>query len=180
MKSHLNPYAPPAVTEEDVAFSGGAAEIRRRHLRRERSLQTLGQLYWLAGVFAGIVALILFVAILFSPWNAAQLGAQLLNIVEFIGLVAVATGFITLGRGLAALDRRVRYPALALSVLWLVVTGILTSYFLPVVVFPVLNLYTIFILTGRPARTIFSARYAKILAQTPHIKYGNSSGRWDL
>ncbi|NQU22281.1 MAG: hypothetical protein HQ567_13445 [Candidatus Nealsonbacteria bacterium] len=155
-----NPYASPAAElgpahrrPEDLS---DAERIRHEHLKHEASIQSVGQLYYIA------TALITFGAVIGIADGAVALGgAVVLLAILYFGLILV---LFLLGRGLRRLDRSVRGLAGVLSGI-----GLLGFPFGTII-----NAYILYLLFSPKGRFVFSPEYREIIRLTPHIKYRTS------
>jgi hypothetical protein len=168
MSIEPNPYAAPAA---DLGFSpfapaqaGEAEQIRRRYIKHEVSVQSIGVLYYLGG---GMMALASF-GLLVAAVSASKTPAVEMTIGIFYGLFAAA--FITVGRGLRTLRPWVRIPVGILSGIGLLGVPLGT----------LINGYILYLIFCEKGSTVFSPQYAEVIRQTPHVKYRTALWLWIL
>jgi VIT1/CCC1 family predicted Fe2+/Mn2+ transporter len=152
--SSYNPVQPPNPAAE-------AEEIRRRHLKHEASVKSIGILYFIGAVF---IILAGFGAVLDkeTPPEVRILAAALLT---GLGLFQ-----FWVGTGLRSLKSWARIP-----------TGILSG--IGLIGFPIgtiVNAYILYLVFCKKGSTVFSPEYQQVIAATPHIKYKTSIIIWIL
>ncbi len=148
------PRAVQMLRESVPAVSGNAEDIRRTHLRHEASVRAVGSFYFLSGV-----------AMLIALRARGEGGARLISALGLsatLVYVALAALIIWLGRGLQRLSPLARIVAVVLSGIGLIVVpggGTLIGG------------YVLWLLLSAKGKSVFSAHYRQIVAETPHIKH---------
>jgi len=134
-----------------------ARAVRQVHLKHEASLRSVGILYFLS------CAVLLFISVtLVSLGGLAEEPVMLGGLIAFYFGLGVLLFFM--GRGMRKLQRWVRIPATILAVL-----GLLQ--------FPVgtlINGYILALIWSEKGKMVFSDPYARIIAETPDMKYQTS------
>ena len=189
-----NPYAPPEaaldVEPGDLIPPGdlAAAEaIRKAYIRHEASVKSIGTLHYL-GAIGGLLGTGGLLGALLVARN--RLGPMESVFLIIGGLMYAALGglHLALGIGLRRLQTWARWTDVGLIALVLALYGILamvgvagiaggsdaasvvglfSGIFFVYVIFG----YILYLLLAAKAKTIFSAEYKTIIAQTPHIRY---------
>lgn len=174
----VNPYAPTqtAAGLGAAGFGGhGATEaeaIRNAHLSHEASIKSIGFLYLLGGTlgfFATAMYLVLGITSIANPGgiqNGDLGGVVLLALAVFMG--ALSTLQFLVGRGLRKL------------VPWSRIAGIIFSA-IGLLGFPLgtlISAYILYLLVSQKGVYIFSPGYARVIADTPHIRYKTSIVVW--
>ncbi len=173
MSSAPNPFEAPSVDPVDpetLKPQSEAERIRREHLNTETNIRSLGFLYMLGGV-VGTIAMIgvlsaVAIPALFGNNRSVGLG-ELLILIPLLGLypLLLFTGFSL--RKLKPWSRWVAVTFSALGLLGFPIGTLLSGFFL----------YT---LLNSKGNTVFTPQYARIIEQTPHIKYKTSVLVWVL
>lgn len=157
-----NPYAAPQTPFGDERVgSEGAEVIRRQHLSHEASIQSIGILYLLGGIFLTLGG----IATVVAAANAGPGPIELLVPVVIVGL-GIGQGFV--GVGLRRLRRWTRIPVGILSGIGLIGIPIGT----------IINGYILYLVFSTKGAMVFSDQYQEIIRQTPHIKYKTSIIVW--
>ncbi len=155
MMEQANPYATPGA-DLNVGSVNHAETLRREYLNHEASIQSVGILYYLGFGMLVITFITMVVASVESesgsdtPVAAVLLGGGL---VCFIAL--------WIGRSLRKLKTQARVPVLLTSL-----AGLIN--------FPVgtlINGYILWLVFSAKGKMVFSEEYARVIQQTPHIKY---------
>ena len=138
-------------------------EIRKAHIKHEASIKSIGILYYLGGIFVGIMGIMVFLV---------GGGASALPQNRFIGLflLALAAAQLFTGTGLRRLKSWARAP-----------TGILSG--IGLFGFPMgtlINGWILYLVFSKKGSTVFSEEYRRVIAETPHIKYRTSVVVWIL
>jgi hypothetical protein len=151
-----NPYAPPQAHLESQSTEAEA--IRNEHLSHEASLKAVGALYYLSAAMLIIGG----VSLVVGPGgdDAARGGAMQGPIAGGL-LLLLAVGAGALGFGLRRLKSWTRIPAAIFSGLGMLNIPIGT----------LINGYILYLILSRKGRTVLSAEYAEVVAQTPHLRY---------
>jgi hypothetical protein len=153
--------------QEGVASPFGDAEaVRKEHLKHEASIQSVGWLYYLGGVAVLLATIAVLVGAVTSPgaFSGPAIGMVLGGcLMGFLGGVQLWTA-----HGLRRLKPSARVPATLLSCLGLLGFPLGT----------LINGYILYLLHSKKGRTVMSAEYAQVIAQTPHIKYKTSIIVW--
>ncbi len=152
--SSANPVQPPNPAAE-------AEEIRRKYIKHEASVKSIGILYFIGAVF---LALASFGAVLDKE---EPLGVRFF---AAIILISLGTFQFWVGTGLRALKPWARIP-----------TGILSG--IGLFGFPIgtiINAYILYLILCKKSSTVFSPEYQQIIAATPHIKYKTPVIIWIL
>ncbi len=142
---------------------GGAEAIRNAHLKHEASIKSVGILYYLGGTFL-ILAGLGGVVVAFAP-GSGQSGVGIL--VSLLFLLLAVCQFIV-GRGLRQLRPWARTPTAILSGIGLLGFPLGT----------LINGYIMYLVLSDKGRKIMSEDYARVVEQTPHIKYKTSIVVW--
>ncbi len=163
------PLAVQRLKEGVVNTSSEAERIRNEHLKHEASLQSVGLLYYLGGVFVVLAGIAMVVAAL---GDGSANGDRRQGLSAALGLFFFAVGVVQFwtGRGLRRLQPWARIPS-----------GILSGFGL--LGFPIgtlINAYILYLLFSEKGRTVFSPEYRVVMEQTPHIKYRTSVIVWIL
>jgi hypothetical protein len=161
-----NPYAPTEFTTNLPMGSASDVETRNKYLSHEASIQGIGALYLLGSIFLLIGGVFLVIGGLAS--TAAGDPDALLGLI--IGLVYLPLGILQfwVGRGLRAINPKVRTAAIVLSVIGLLGFPIGT----------IISAYFLYLLASKKGEFVFSAEYARVRAATPDIKYRTSWIVW--
>lgn len=153
--------------QEGVASPFGDADaVRNEHLKHEASIQSVGSLYYIGGAVVVFVSFALLIAGLAADRNGPESSIGMLLGGAFMGFLGAIQ--LWTAHGLRRLKPSARVPATLLSCL-----GLLG--------FPVgtlINGYILYLLHSKKGRTVMSAEYAQVIAQTPHIKYKTSLIVW--
>ena len=185
MSDEVNPYAAPLAESESLEGSdislAGAEEIRRRHLKHEASVRSIGTLYYISAAFWGVATI--FVAVFhvgvltLVALRAEAAGRPPMDpiglLLMFVGLalycvLAVVSYF--LGRGLRRLNPRMRMPVGILSAIGLLAFPLGTM----------INGYILYLLFCEKGKIVFSPEYQEVRRQTPHMRYKTSKVVWIL
>jgi hypothetical protein len=140
-------------------------DIRRKYLSHEASIQGVGSLYILNGIF-GFFALIIFLLQLFNITPHTDLKNP-----ENLGLLVIAIISIPiflLGKSLRKLNPAARIPATILSIIGLIAFPLGT----------IIHAYILYLIYSQKGKMVFSPEYHDIIRQTPHIKYRTSIIVW--
>lgn len=161
-----NPYAPTAFTTNPPMGSASDVETRNKYLSHEASIRGIGALYLLGSVFIAIAGVILVIGGL----AATVAGEQDAVFGLVVGLVYVPLAVLQfwVGRGLRAINPKVRTAAIVLSVIGLLGFPIGT----------IISAYFLYLLAGKKGEFVFSQEYARVRAATPNIKYRTSWVVW--
>ena len=161
MSATLNPYATPKAIVEDIGSNPEAEAVRRTNLSHEASIRSIGTMYYLAALGAGVGALATMPQVLIRPGYTA-----VVMILAAMALLSVV--FFLLGRGLRRLRRGVRAPTIALAGLGLLGFPLGT----------LINAYILWLMLSTKGRIVFSPEYAAVIEATPHIRYRTSILVW--
>lgn len=163
---------PTATTSQPPLLStatsplGDADAVRNAHLKHEASIQSVGFLYYLGGGALLSASIALLIGGISTTGDSAESGVGVIVVIcvlGFLGCIQLWTA-----HGLRRLKPSARIPATLLSCL-----GLLG--------FPVgtlINGYILYLLHSKQGRTVMTAEYAQVIAQTPHIKYKTSIILW--
>lgn len=154
-----NPYAPPTAPSAVNPGQSTSESIRKLHLKHEASVKSIGTLYFIGGFFL-IVASVATLFVERGPSNLPVSG----------GLVLLGALQIWLAISIRKLKKGAKIPAIILSVIGLIgfpVGTLLSAYFL-------------YLLCSKKGTMVFSDEYARVIAETPHIKYRTSVVVWIL
>jgi len=146
--------------------SASDVETRNKYLSHEASIQGIGALYLLGSIFLTIAGVFLVIAGL-----AATVGGEADAVLGLIiGLVYLPLGILQfwVGRGLRAINPKVRTAAIVLSVIGLIGFPIGT----------IISAYFLYLLASKKGEFVFSPEYARVRAATPDIKYRTSWIVW--
>lgn len=143
----------PTLASEDVV------EMRRRHLKHEAAVKSIGTLYYLGAFFLTIAGAVMFLE------DKSSLGMRIVICGFLVGLGALQ---FWVGRGLRGLKPWARIP-----------TGVLSG--IGLLGFPMgtlINGYILYLVFSAKGATVFSEEYQEVIAQTPDMKYGTSIIAW--
>ena len=157
-----NPFASPVAVIEPVytsiALDNEAEAIRRKYLKHEASLKSIGSLYYLG---AGLMTLaVVFVVIVFFADRDFGFAETLIAAIY----AALAVGSFVGGRGLKQLDPKVKPLVGIFSAMGL--------FFFPLGT--LINGYALYLVFGAKGKVVLSPGYQEVVRQTPHIKYKTS------
>lgn len=167
------PRAVQMLREGVQAVSGSAEEIRRTHLRHEASVRAVGTLYLLGGGLLAISCAAGMTAMLMALGATGGGGsgvASAIGLIATLVYAALAVLMFWLGRGLRRLSPSVRIVAAVLSGIGLIGFPVGT----------LINGYILWLLLSAKGKTVFSADYRRIIAETPHIQYRTPWWAWLL
>ncbi len=159
-----SPYAPPSTAVSDpqpVNLSENEA-LRRKHLRHEIQLKSVGALYY----FMGAMLLLSSVAMWVSPEFTADGEAAFAAFFTFY--FGLSTLVLVLGFGLRRLQPWVRIPTTVVSALGLIVVPIGT----------LISAWVLYLIHCEKGRMVLSKPYQLVIAATPHVKYKRGVGDW--
>jgi len=163
-----NPFQAPTTVEvaPQNEVEGDAASIRRHHLKHEASIQGIGSLYVIGGVFSVIAGLMYVSTMAVGPGAGIGIGGNELLISSIVMLLVVGIGVLQLFTGLGM--RKVRpwtkIPATILAVITLINIPIGT----------LLGFYILYLLHSSKGQVVLANSYQDIIAATPEIKYKTS------
>lgn len=161
-----NIYAPPsAVVADHSDASERDLEIRRKHIAHEASLHSFGLLYYLSMVTMGLVAIGMAAGLTDAASNMQEFGTNV-AVMVLCAVFAVASFYV--GRGLRALNPRVRIPVTILAVIGLLAFPIGT----------LINGYLLYLVHSAKGKMVFSEEYRGICERTPDVKYRTSIIVW--
>ncbi|HBJ86318.1 MAG TPA: hypothetical protein DDZ88_21175 [Verrucomicrobiales bacterium] len=162
--TEFNPYAPPQAAR--LIPDSTPEAIRRAHIGHETSVKSIGGLYALVG---GLMLLPVFIGLLESLTRASWRN----DLTELVMMLLIGAGMLLLGAGV----RRVRpWARIAMAV----VSGLLAAVTLLTVIFPLLNLYVLWLMLSAKGRMVFSPAYQQIIAFTPDVRPRTSGFVWFL
>jgi hypothetical protein len=165
-----NPFASPLAGETPrYPVDSETEAIRRKYLSHEASVQSIGVLYLIGGIFSAIYVVLGAVGLIgligaaeFNPSGAAIAGGILL-------LVAALTWLqLWSAFGLRRLDPRVRSAATIVALFGLIGFPIGT----------LISCYFLWLLHSKKGKYVFSPEYREVIDATPHIKYKTSIIVW--
>jgi len=159
-----NPFAAPAAEGEYLAAEvpTDAEEIRRKYIKHEESIKSIGLLYYLGAMLSGLGAIPLLAASR-GVGNRGQ-DTAILIVMFFVWTVTCPLSWY-IARGLRKFDRRVRVPFGALQGIGLLGIPLGT----------IISAYFLWLVFGEKGKYVFSDEYQAIIEQTPHVKIrGNS------
>lgn len=162
MSAQPNPYAPPVAEVRDVNVATSADEtIRQEHIKHEASIRSIGTLYYIGGLFAGIAGIVFIAAGIFAESNVATFGLGVIYVV--LGVLSYA-----LGNGVRRFRSWARTTAIVFACIGLLGFPLGT----------LINGYILYLLLSAKGKRIFAPDYPDIVAATPHIKYRTSVVVW--
>lgn len=169
-----NPFSSPLAEDTVAAPHGATSDVeatRRRLLKHEASIRSMGTLFYFGSVIWGLLAMAMIIAGLAGPPQAAADDPPA-GLFLGIGVVAVALSAFQfwVARGLRKCDPRVRIPAIVLSAITLLNFPIGTM----------IGGYFLYLLGGQNGEQILSTEYQQVVAATPHIKHKTSIVVWIL
>lgn len=160
MTTDDNPFASPTAdlaAPVHASVSGSDAEfIRRKYLKHEASVQSVGYLYYFAAFVTGIAS----VGIALNVINEGGW----LPLAMLVTYLALTAGLIYVGKGLRNLQPSVKLPVGILSGVGLIGLPIGT----------IINGYILYLVFSEKGKIVFSPGYREVIEQTPHIKYKTS------
>jgi len=167
-----NPYAATAFSSTapagDFGSQASAEEVRRKFLKHEASVQSIGTLYLLGAVFlllaAGVMVISLIVLLVNGPAAGDPAPTAASFAVPAVVLLAFGGLQFWVGLGLRKLQPSARIVASIYSVLGLLGIPIGT----------LISAYFLYLLLSQKGTYVFSEEYARVRAATPHIKYRTS------
>ncbi|WP_146585090.1 hypothetical protein [Posidoniimonas polymericola] len=143
--------------------------IRRTHLSREATIESLGLVCYLVGVLGiGLLAL----AVAFLDLLITTGVIELLLVLVYLAFLAVT---VWVGIGLRGLSSSARIPGIVLSVIWLLASA---PMFNPITL--LISMSGLWCLLGKKASYIFTPEYKHVIAATPHVRYKTSAVSWIL
>lgn len=164
----IDPYAPPAANPYAPPSAGSLAAdsaeaVRRKHISHEAAVKSIGLLYFLgsAGLFFGSLG---FLAKALAPAS----GADFVQLLLAAFLLAIAAGYLFVGRGLRRLAPWVKAPVGVISGIGLLGFPLGT----------IINLYILYLVFSEKGKTVLSPDYQEIIAATPHVRYKTSVVVW--
>ncbi|MEN9573473.1 MAG: hypothetical protein RL514_1328 [Verrucomicrobiota bacterium] len=160
------PAAVQRLQEGVVTPLGDAEAVRNEHLKHEASIRSVGSLYYVGGVAVVFAAIALFITGLTADRNSPEAGIGVILGGGFLGFLGALQ--LWTAHGLRCLKPSARTPATLFSCLGLLGFPIGT----------LINGYILYLLHSKKGRTVMTAEYAQVIAQTPHIKYKTSVIVW--
>ena len=147
-----------------------ALRIRRRYIRHEAAIRSVGLLYCVTGGLMAVGTACLVVESIFGGRSPAFVERWFgLSLLVLLGLTALC---LSLGIGLRRLRIDVRTPVVLLAFLGLGLTLVLAVLTTPAALCRVpFDFYVIYVLLDADARVVFSSSYAEVRRQTPHVRY---------
>jgi hypothetical protein len=145
--------------------------MRKKHLTHEASVKSIGTLYYLAGLFMAIVAIIVVFKSIMGPGpGKARMNpmAPIIYAAMDAFVIALTVGQFFVANGLRRLQGWAR-----------IACGIISG--LGLLGFPlgtIVNGYILYLVFSTKGRTVFSPEYQIVIQQTPHIKYKTSIVVW--
>ena len=149
------------ISEGKPLASPAAEEMRKKYLKHEASVKSIGLLYYLGGAILFLMALGAMGAVVGSQGKAEGIAIAVI-------ILMLAVVQIWVGSGLRRLRSWARIPTAILSGI-----GLLG--------FPVgtlINGYILYLVFSQKGTTVFSRDYQAVIQQTPHIKYRTSAVVW--
>ena len=157
-----NPYAAPQTTDLELPNTDSPSEkVRKYCIATETSIKSTGALYIIFGVVSLVGNVSLGIAVSQNSFFAKFSTIELI-ILAFIGVVGCFG--IVCGIALRRLTVFGRISGTVLSVLGLLAIPIGT----------IACTYFLYVLWSKQASTVLSLDYKKIIADTPHVRYGAS------
>lgn len=167
-----NPFASPQVasglTGQRTDDHSEDWHVRMAHLGHEKTIKSMGSLYYMAaGVFSvmclGTVGALMFVALQVNRSNGLTFVFLSLGLYAFL-----AASLFWMGWGLRRLKAGVRMPAIILSVIGLIGFPVGT----------IINGYFLYVLCSQKGVMVFTPEYHRVIQQTSQIKYKTSAVAW--
>lgn len=164
----VNPYAATVNTSQTEGFEEDVESFRRKYLKHEASIQSIGLLYMIPGVLILVFGVIFLGMMAFSfltgnQGNPAQvpIGTSLL----VAGIYGVLGGLqFYMGWALRRFKHGAKLAVNVFSVLGLIGFPIGT----------LISAYILYLLNSEKGKVVFSDAYQEAIRQTPHIKYKTS------
>lgn len=163
-----NPYTAPQLYETPALQVTAAEEIRRAHIGHEASVKSVGFLYILGALFAGLGAIAAFVGMLADKDLSRSESDMMVGILPGVIFAAVTIGYAFTGSAIRKLKPWTR-----------IVVGIFSG--LGLIAFPLgtlINGYILYLFFGKKGKMVFTPEYKDIIAATPHVKYKTSKWVW--
>jgi hypothetical protein len=190
----VNPYAPSAMSGEVEFPQSGDTEAeayRRRYLRHEASIKSVGFLFLIPGyLFAFYLAsgIAMSVALFFNGSSLAFSSIELGVVLLVYGAFSAVNLYV--GHGLRRFWNGARVTASLLCAFGLLMSlpliGIGFSGGDAIVALVLCGIqvticgYVLFLLNGDKGQTVFSADYQEAIRLTPHLKYRTTPLVWAL
>lgn len=165
-----NPFASPLASETPrYPVDSETEAIRRKYLSHEASVQSMGTLYLIGGIFSAIYV-VLGVVGLIGLIGEGEIGSLELAIGGGFLLLFGALTWLQLwsALGLRKLDPKIRMPATIVALFGLIGFPIGT----------LISCYFLWLLHSKKGKVVFSPEYREVIDQTPHIKYKTSIIVW--
>ncbi|MEZ6117950.1 MAG: hypothetical protein R3C28_15455 [Pirellulaceae bacterium] len=158
-----NPFASPMVDDivEANFIDAPDEQVRRDHIRHEKSIKTIGGLYIL-GASLLLLVLVLTVREFVSRVTQGNLRPPEAGFAVF--LVAIGVLQFAVGVGLWKLQNWARYPGALFSAFSMISVPFGT----------ILGGYFLYLLLSRKGAYVCSDEYKRIMAVTPHVKVTTS------
>jgi len=139
--------------------SNTAEESRKLYLHHERSVKSIGLLYFLAAFFLGLAGIVALLDWKSLEWSLVLVGALCL---------VLSVAYIFTGRWLRRLDSRAITPTTILAAIGLIGFPIGT----------LINGYILYLIHSHKGHVVFSTDYKTVIEATPHIRSGTSAVIW--
>lgn len=148
----MNPYETPAARVDDPAVPAGAEELRRRYIRHESAVRSVGYVYYLTAAILLVVSLSIIVG---GPLPEMGTGRLLAFLVAAMG-----AAFICVGWAIRRLSFAGRVAGTIFSALGLLAFPIGT----------LLNGWILYLLLSAKGNMVFSDAYREVIEATPQVK----------
>jgi len=156
----VNPYTAPTARVDDPAAPAGAEELRRRYIRHESAVRSVGYLYYLTAAMLLVVSLSIIVG---GPLPEMGTGRLLAFFVASLGTFFIGVGWAI---------RRLTFAGR--------VTGVIFSS-LGLLAFPVgtlLSGWILYLFLSKQGTMVFSDAYREAIDATPLLKSGTHIVVW--
>ena len=173
MDQSENPFASPhadlsSAPLDDLDLSN-TESIRRHYLKHEASVKSIGLLYYFSAFFPILGSVVLLIATiagqaLMKGTDEAQADELMISIAILVGLLISGLIMFYVGKGLRALNPKIKIPVGIFSAI-----GLLSFPFGTII-----NGCILYLVFGKKGKTVFSEQYREVVRQTPHIKYKTS------
>lgn len=176
MSQFDNPFAAPLTQSPAMApvgaYGGPSADaeaMRRKYIKHEASIRSVGILYYLGTIILGLASIpMLYMAL--TGEGGPAFGSSERAFITGMGVAYVILAVISyfLARGLRALQPGVRIPVGIFAAIGLLQIPIGT----------LINGYILYLVFSSKGKVVFSDQYRDVVRRTPHIKYKTSLVTW--
>jgi hypothetical protein len=173
MSTEPNPYASPCAKIDVIPPPPGdiseAEALRRKYIKHEASVRSIGVLYYLAGIFLSFISLsTIGIVVALAAGRSDPPPPFAVGLLLVYSALAIVS--FVVGRGLRRLRHWARVPVGILSIFGLLQVPIGT----------LINGYILYLVFSAKGAMVFSPQYQEAIRQTPHVKYRTSMVTWIL